>query len=572
MTETDTAPPTKRCVKCGKTKPRNADHFSKRPDAVDGLRADCADCENARRRARTAQRAAMLVAAAQGRPLPPASRPRPSPPPSPVPAPVPRSAIGDDEDTEEIDASAVARPPTILPTIEPTRAERYVITYAQNATPAHLGFLASLKTYCEARDARLVVIPGRYRNPTSVWTQGQEHDEWWAAELAPYLFAGRMQIGRLVVYGDISIQPTAVRPVSSFEVFAGQNSAVFGHTKIEYRTIPSNTRYYPRILTSTGACTVPNYVAAKAGKKGEAHHTLGACVVERDPRLFHIRQIYADEDGVFTDLDRIYTPDGVRVAPRPEALMTADIHEIKMDPVVDMATFRGPESICGVLHPKRIIYHDLLDFDTRNHHTRDDFQNRYERASGRANDFVRYELDRAIDYIDRTPEDAEPIIVRSNHDAAFDRWLKEADWKADPVNARVFIDTWSAMLDDFDQTGVWPDAFELYYRRRGKGRAKFLRDDDSFVIGGVEYGQHGHIGINGARGSLQSLSKLGTKISFGHVHSPGIWDGAMAGGVGGLDQKYNRRGFSSWLSTHIVHYDSGARTLVTVVDGRWRAD
>jgi hypothetical protein len=406
---------------------------------------------------------------------------------------------------------------------------------------------------------------------TQIATKDQEHDEWWAAELAPFLFAGRMTIGRLTVYGDISIQPTAARPVSGFEVFAGHNSAIFGHPKIEYKTVPSNQRHWPRILTSTGACTVPNYVSAKAGKKGEAHHTIGACVVERDPRLFHIRQIYAAPDGSFTDLDREYTPTGSRAAERPESMTTADVHEIKMDPLVDAASFRGPSSICGFLRPKRLIYHDLLDFDTRNHHTRGDFQNRYARAMGWKNDVVEVEVARAIDFLDRTPEDIEPIVVRSNHDAAYDRWLKEADFREDPVNARFYVETWKAMLDEFDRTGAWPDAFELLYRQRGRGRARFLKQDESLMVCGVEHGQHGHIGINGSRGSLGSFSKIGTKISVGHGHTPGIMDGAFMSGVCNLDQGYNA-GLSSWLNTHTVQYASGARTLISVIDGRWRAE
>jgi hypothetical protein len=457
MTDAATTPLTKRCRGCGTDYPRSPEHFHVRPEVPDGFRARCRRCANKYRRERTSENVRLAQVA---RELAGERVRRPAAPPAPIPA----EPIGDDEVT---DGRIVVPPePMTLSTEEPERAERYVFTYAQNATPAHAGFLAALRVFCRERNARLVVLPGRYKNPTSVVTKDQEHDEWWAAELAPFLFAGRMTIGRLTVYGDISIQPTAARPVSGFEVFAGHNSAIFGHPKIEYKTVPSNQRHWPRILTSTGACTVPNYVSAKAGKKGEAHHTIGACVVERDPRLFHIRQIYAAPDGSFTDLDREYTPTGSRAADRPESMTTADVHEIKMDPLVDAASFRGPSSICGFLRPKRLIYHDLLDFDTRNHHTRGDFQNRYARAMGWKNDVVEVEVARAIDFLDRTPEDIEPIVVRSNHDAAYDRWLKEADFREDPVNARFYVETWKAMLDEFDRTGAWPDAFELLYRQR----------------------------------------------------------------------------------------------------------
>ena len=49
--------------------------------------------------------------------------------------------------------------------------KRYVITSAQNATPVHIRFFNSLLTYCSHNSARLIVIPYRYKNPTSIWTK-----------------------------------------------------------------------------------------------------------------------------------------------------------------------------------------------------------------------------------------------------------------------------------------------------------------------------------------------------------------------------------------------------------------
>jgi predicted RNA-binding Zn-ribbon protein involved in translation (DUF1610 family) len=51
--------------------------------------------------------------------------------------------------------------------------KRFVITAAQNATPVHGHFLEALKRYCEHNGAELVVIPLRYKNPTSRWTSSQ---------------------------------------------------------------------------------------------------------------------------------------------------------------------------------------------------------------------------------------------------------------------------------------------------------------------------------------------------------------------------------------------------------------
>ena len=48
-------------------------------------------------------------------------------------------------------------------------------------------------------------------------------------------------------------------------------------------------------------------------------------------------------------------------------------------------------------------------------------------------------LQQAADFIDRiSRKDMEVVVVKSNHDEAFDRWLKETDIKGDPENAKFY--------------------------------------------------------------------------------------------------------------------------------------
>ena len=66
------------------------------------------------------------------------------------------------------------------------RYSMYVITCAQNATPVFKEGLNALHKFCEHNEAQLLVIPLRYRNPTSQWTTVDEGHDWWAPELEPY--------------------------------------------------------------------------------------------------------------------------------------------------------------------------------------------------------------------------------------------------------------------------------------------------------------------------------------------------------------------------------------------------
>lgn len=447
----------------------------------------------------------------------------------------------------------------------------YVVTYAQNATPVHKKFLAALLVYCKHNNAQLVVIPGRYKNPTSIWTEKMESDEWWASVLHPYLFDGRADVGRCTIYGDISIQPTAVRPLTGFEVFAGSNSAIFGHPKIQLHTVATAKRRYPRIFTTTGAVTKRNYTHSKAGKKGEAHHVYGATVVERAGDLFHVRQINALNDGTFIDLTTKYTPEGVEEAERALGLIYGDIHVDKSDPAVLNATYGGEDSIVRVLRPRNVFYHDLLDFDRRNHHRIHHFPDRYERALGGAPDNVEAEVHEAIAFIDdTTPADAQAYCIISNHDEAFDRWLNEANPKVDPINALFYHETWTKLLQYYNKNRCFVPALQLWYEELGAGKVKFISRDEPKKIKDIYLNFHGDKGTNGARGTTLQYAKLGVKTIIGHSHSPGILDGCYQVGVTGrLEMGYNAMP-SSWLNTHAVIYANGKRSLIHVIEGEWR--
>jgi hypothetical protein len=89
----------------------------------------------------------------------------------------------------------------------------FVITAAQNATPVNAPFFAALKAYCKHRGARLLVIPYRYKNPTSMWSKQAEDDDWWAEGLAQHLIDIRTELNpNLILLADIKTQPTASSP------------------------------------------------------------------------------------------------------------------------------------------------------------------------------------------------------------------------------------------------------------------------------------------------------------------------------------------------------------------------
>lgn len=452
-------------------------------------------------------------------------------------------------------------------------ATRYLVTSAQNATPVHGPFLAALKVAAAALSAELVVIPLRYKNPTSIWSAREQTDDWWAPELEPYLYNQRKKLGpNLVLVGDVRIQPTAQSPLSGFESLTGKESCIIGHPKMQFRSVAAPSGRYPKILSTTGSVTKRNFTDTKAGALGDFHHYLGAVLVELDGKYFHLRQLNADrQTGEFTDLDRVYSADGVSKAPPALGLMMGDTHARFADPVVDRATF-GPGGIVETINPQHLVWEDVFDgYSVNPHHFGNPFiaQAKYRARFGN----VREEVEHAVKFIAERTGNRKSIVVASNHDDFLSRWVSSTDWRSSPGNAAFYLETAQAMVASARMTprgAEYADPFVHWLNKlKGDADIRTLGANESFTLAGIEHGLHGHKGPDGARGTVKNLSKLGAKINSAHGHAPAIENGHYRVGTSTPLQLEYTGGPSSWQNTHVVTYASGKRALLTVVDGRW---
>jgi hypothetical protein len=94
---------------------------------------------------------------------------------------------------------------------------------------------------------------------------------------------------------------------------------------------------------------------------------------------------------------------------------------------------------------------------------------------------------------------------------------------------------------------------------------KTLSRDESYRVKNWELGQHGDMGTNGSRGSLQQFRTLNTKIIVGHYHTPGRKDGAMAVGTSTKMRMGYNRGASSWLQSHVIIHNDGRAQHISLI-------
>jgi len=275
------------------------------------------------------------------------------------------------------------------------------------------------------------------------------------------------------------------------------------------------------------------------------------------------------------DLRHEYSGNKVRDTGGIAALVMGDTHVEFLDKHVDRATF-GKDGIVAALRPAQLVWHDVHDFYARtHHHANDAFIEYVKHLTG--TDDVEKALDGTFAFVDsRTPKSTLNIFVYSNHPDMLARWVKRADWRTDPRNAKFLLKTALAMLEGshMGPGGAQTlDPFEYWAARKLKtyGQALFLELDESYRIEGIEVGYHGHYGLNGTRGSRASFAKIGTKVVIGHGHSPGIREGAYQVGTNSRLKLEYVKGPSSWLHTDCVIYKNGKRSLINIIDGEWRA-
>ena len=499
--------------------------------------------------------------------------------------------------------------------------KRYLCTSAQNNTYLHEELWTNLLVFAEHMNAEILVSRFAYQRSglnrggdKALWATNYEDarlemrgatasddataaleidhetlygsDRYiWAREVYDYASDERLELAPGLVWcGEWQRNPTVESPLAGFQVYTGQRSGIFPHTKLQMESVPTSKHEPAKFNYTTGTITLRNYIQKGSGLKAEFHHCYGALLVEVDSDGdWFVRQISADSDGTFYDLDTKVQDGLVTTGHRIEALTLGDIHEDKKDPTVHQLQ----ADIHEEMRPKETFYHDILNFGRRNHHEIKDPFKRFENWV-EGTECVRDEVEKAMRYLDHQAEhfsETQHVVVDSNHDRALERWLRENDWKTDPVNMMFYMESchaklgsiWRQKQDDFHMLRHWWYEWNQYaLETQPLENVIFLDEDESYVIcddehGGIEGGMHGHLGANGARGAIRAFAKMGRRANIGHSHSAGIFEGIWQAGTSSLMELGYNRGLSSWSHTHIFTYGNGKRCMITMRNGKWRA-
>ena len=458
------------------------------------------------------------------------------------------------------------------------RVRRYILTAAQNNTPVHGAFLDNLEAFAEHIGAQILVATFTYnkaaygKNNTKRGTSksSDTDDLWYDPRLADYLWDQRTQLAPDLLWcAEMNILPTAVRPLSGLDTYGAGSSCIFPHAKIALEGLPVMGAREPRINMTTGAVTLRNYIAKKDGLKGDFHHGYSGTLVEVDTRTGHwwARHLNADSSGAFYDLTTHVAGCRVLEGVRPEAVSWGDIHASEIDPGVAARNW-DQAGFLDVLRPRYQLWHDTFSMRSRSHHEAKSFERRYTKwVQGGDHESVRAEIDTTRALLCRAARTwCTTVVVNSNHDRHLERWLDEADFRADLPNAEFFLEAQLSRVRAIQRGESWDG---LRWALQDAPNCRFLRRDESFILcpdNPIECGQHGDEGPNGSRGGA-GFGRVASRMVVGHAHTPSIRDGVTTSGVCQRRMGY-AHGPSSWAVAHTIVYPNGKRALLFERDGK----
>jgi hypothetical protein len=483
---------------------------------------------------------------------------------------------------------------------------RYILSSCQNNTHPHRAGLRNLLAYGEFLKKRkgdtFEFILGSFSYAIDAYgakavkrgAYKPQGDLWYDPELVSFIKDESIQLAPGLIWcGEQNILPTAVNPLLGMDDYNGRNSNIVPHAKHAMESVASLADEATKFNYATGCITLRNYIKKRAGILAERKHSYGGLIVEVDSSgNWFVRQLQIGEEGEVYDIGPSgyggvcvvngkveALKAGQRLAEKTfvEAISWGDIHAAEMDLSVRQLGWSAG-GMLDQLAPSKQFVHDIFSMRSRSHHELRNFHRTYEKfANGEGS--VEGEMEITADFMREANRPwLETIVVRSNHDRHLDRWLNEANPALDPQNAKYFNALQFQILNAIDNGDKGFNILEWALRHTEGGipdEVRFLGEDESYVIcknvdGGIECGLHGDLGPNGARGSTQTLAKLGRRVNKAHDHKATWRGGTLSAGACSLSFAY-MKGPHAHSVSHIVTFKNSARQIVTMWQGKFRA-
>lgn len=425
-------------------------------------------------------------------------------------------------------------------------------SYTNNTTIVNK-FLDTLEIFAKAKKFQILIKPIRYANPNAIRTHEDYH---WDKRIIPYVINEDFHLNSSIVFSSVSLQATTANPLAGKQIAYRNKSVIYGGSSLEVSPVATPKNELPKLLFATGSLNKAKYSNSDAGIKAAARHSNSAIIFLKVGKYY--RDYILEWDGAgFTFFDEYWTPEGLDKEPANiEALHLGDAHaEGLTDSLINQR-----QKLIKKLNPNFIIWNDLHNHGAGSHHnTMIENMRRFQQGTS----CVRSEVQKSIDVLNKLGKDRSNIIVRSNHHDHLEQWLNRFKPTQDIQNAEYYF--WLMNKVAMDTSGK--SALELAMEKDLKINYTFADGDKECSIAGIDCGQHGDKGPNGARSAI-GFHKVSRKIQTGHEHHRRIKHLHWTSGVIPLELGYNK-GYGTWSSTDTLITAQGTRSHITFIKGKF---
>ena len=438
----------------------------------------------------------------------------------------------------------------------------FVITTAVSGKEVHDGFYNALKNYAKRRNALVLILPcedAHNRRSEYQWELHPKLKDFCVVYQDTYL-------NNNLFISDIKVSAKMLLPLTGLaRMGQGKGSMILASTKQFLDTIPTSNQKLPIICMTTGSITENDYsnhfyMSKRLSKLAEHDHVTGAVVVEiEDDEIFHFRQLQVTEHDSIYDLDTEYFADGSTKEIEGNVMIFGDSHVS----VMDKEAYESAKEIIRSTRTQDVVLHDVFNGECVSPHT-------INKSTIKAMNYLKSESSIEaeghciVEYLTDLSENisGKIVVVRSNHDIFLDRYIEEGRYVNDTPNLYFVLDIVKAYMEGKNTLKY---LVEEKIGLPGDVEVKWLELDEDYKVHGVQLSNHGHIGGNGAKGSISNIERCYEKAIIAHSHSPGIRRGVyQVGTLSRLRLSYNH-GPSSWLSGVALLYPNGNRTLLNII-------
>lgn len=433
---------------------------------------------------------------------------------------------------------------------------KFIVTgVVQGAEPC-IPFIQSLRRMARHYSAELVFLPMRAHVRPNEAQPGYFH-EYFHPAIERGEMVSEFVFNRHLKASDFHLNPQMILSLTGLDRFT-DTSVLIAHPKLFMRHIAVGHNKTPRVIHTTGVCTLGDYQTNRMGALASLDHTIGAILVELDGDSFHLRQLECMDGATVIDLGTCFHPEGRRSKAKCVSLTLGDVHAGQHD---DKALAFGRE-LAELLSPEYINVHDLVNGLPISHHLQGRILERLHLPESVTTLDQEMTVTRQVLQQIKSWSNATINIVKSNHDQFLHRYLSSGRWINDSVNVKTAALMFAAAVAGRDplKEAVDPEGIATWFTR-----------ETDFTLNDIQQAAHFDMGPNGAKATPASLEKTHGKATGGHTHSAFIWRGIWGAGHSSHPRHGYNEGASNWTQSNVVQYDTGARQIITLIKGRWRA-